>query len=86
LREVLNEELPDFGRCLTEKLLTYSLGRGLERYDKRTVDEISKKLAASGYRFQTLIYDIVRSLPFQSRRGEVLQTDTAAKPKEVAQR
>jgi len=86
LREVLNEELPDFGRCLTEKLLTYSLGRGLERYDKRTVDEISKKLAASGYRFQTLIYDIVRSLPFQSRRGEVLQTATAAKPKEVARR
>jgi mono/diheme cytochrome c family protein len=84
LREVLKDELPDFGRCLTEKLLTYSLGRGLERYDKRTVDEINKKLAESGYRFQALIYDIVRSLPFQSRRGEVLKTDTAAKPKEVA--
>jgi hypothetical protein len=61
------------------------LGRGLERYDKRTVDEINRKLAASGYKFQTLIHEIVRSLPFQSRRGES-RSESAAKPKEVAQR
>jgi hypothetical protein len=86
MREVLKEELPDFARCITEKLLTYALGRGLERYDKRTVDEITRKMAESGYRFQPLIHDIVRSLPFQSRRGEVLRTETAPKPKEIAQR
>jgi hypothetical protein len=41
-------------------------------YDRRTVDQIDRKLAESGYGFQTLIYEIVRSLPFQSRRGEQL--------------
>jgi cytochrome c5 len=84
LRVLLKGDLPDFARCIIEKMLTYSLGRGLERYDKRTVDEINRKLAASGYKFQTLIHEIVRSLPFQSRRGES-RTESAAKPKEVAQ-
>jgi hypothetical protein len=75
LRVLLKEDLPDFARCLTEKMLTYALGRGLERYDRRTVDQITRNLEASGYRFQALIYEIVRSLPFQARRGEILQTD-----------
>jgi hypothetical protein len=86
LRTLLKDELPDFVNCLTEKMLTYALGRGLERYDKRTVDEIGRKIAVSGYQFQTLIYEVVGSLPFQSRRGEVLKTDTVSKPKEVARR
>ena len=84
LRVLLKEELPDFARCLTEKMLTYSLGRGLEHYDRKTVDEINRKLAASGYRFQKLIQEIVQSLPFQSRRGETARMESAAKPKEVA--
>jgi mono/diheme cytochrome c family protein len=81
MRAVLKEDVPEFARCLTEKMLIYSLGRGLERYDNRTLDDIDRKLAASGYRFQALIHEIVRSLPFQSRRGE-----PAPKPKEVARR
>jgi hypothetical protein len=80
MKVLLTAELDDFGRCLTEKLLTYALGRGLERYDKRTVAEITAKSAASGYRMQELIGEVVRSLPFQSRRGE------SPKPKEVAQK
>ncbi|MBI3210103.1 MAG: DUF1592 domain-containing protein [Candidatus Solibacter usitatus] len=67
---ILRADLPEFSRCLTEKLLTYSLGRGLERYDRRTVEEINRKVAASGYRLQSLIAEIVRSLPFQARRVE----------------
>jgi hypothetical protein len=70
MRTVLKGQLPQFSRCIVEKMLTYSLGRGLGSYDRRTVDEIDRKLAASGYGFQSLIYEIVRSLPFQSRRGE----------------
>jgi hypothetical protein len=70
MRTVLKTQLPQFSRCIVEKMLTYSLGRGLGSYDRRTVDEIDRKLAASGYGFQSLIYEIVRSLPFQSRRGE----------------
>jgi hypothetical protein len=84
MRTLLRSDLDDFTRCLTEKMLTYSLGRGLERYDRKTVDSITKKLAASDHRFQTLVYEIVRSLPFQQRRGETIKTEN--KLKEVAQR
>lgn len=72
MRALLKGEVPDFARCLTEKMLTYALGRGVERYDRRTVNDITRKLAASNYQFQTLIYEIAQSLPFQSRRGEAL--------------
>ncbi len=84
MKVLLKEELPDFARCIVEKMLTYSLGRGLEKYDRRTVDEIGRKLSASGYQFQTLISEIAQSLPFQARRGEALLTKEAVKPKEVA--
>jgi mono/diheme cytochrome c family protein len=86
MRTLLKGELPDFARCLTEKMLTYALGRGVERYDRRTVNEIQRKLAASDYRFQTLIYEIVQSLPFQARRGEALSKDNVMKSKEVTHR
>jgi hypothetical protein len=76
---LLKDDLEDFSRCLTEKMLTYALGRGVERYDRRTVDEINRKLAASDYRFRTLIHEVVHSLPFQSRRGEALKSQNAVK-------
>ncbi|MEP6914962.1 MAG: DUF1592 domain-containing protein, partial [Acidobacteriota bacterium] len=72
MRTVLGGMLPDFSRCLTEKMLTYALGRGLERYDRITIRAITKELAESGYGFQTLVSEVVRSLPFQSRRGEAV--------------
>jgi len=86
MRIVLKAELNDFSRCLVEKMLTYALGRGLEKFDRKTVDEINRKVIASGYRFQTLIYEIVHSLPFQSRRGEGLKENNAVKAKEIARR
>jgi hypothetical protein len=70
MRSVFLTQLPAFSRCITEKMLTYSLGRGLGFPDRRVVDEIDRKLAAGNYGFQSLIYEVVRSLPFQSRRGE----------------
>jgi mono/diheme cytochrome c family protein len=70
MRQVLVELLPDFSRTLTEKMLIYSLGRGLERYDRPTVRDITARLAAADYGLQTLISEVVRSLPFQSRRAE----------------
>jgi len=72
MRKILGDMRPDLSRALTEKLLIYSLGRGLERYDKPTIRTITKKLADSGYGFQTLVREITRSLPFQSRRAEIL--------------
>jgi len=70
MRAELRSQLPEFARCMTEKMLTYSLGRGLESYDRRTVDELTRKWAEAGYPFQRLVFEIVESLPFQSRRGE----------------
>jgi hypothetical protein len=68
LREVLRKQPMAFARCLTSKLLTYALGRGLERYDTRTVKQIASRLPARNYRFSALVLEIVNGLPFQSRR------------------
>ena len=57
----------DFCRCLTEKLLTYGVGRGLEYYDRCEVDEILKRLSENKYRFTDLILGVVHSKPFQQR-------------------
>jgi mono/diheme cytochrome c family protein len=81
MRALLMAALPQFSRCLTEKMLTYALGRGLHPYDRRTVEGIERDMAADGYHFQTLIFEIVHSAPFQMGRG-----DGDAKPKEVARR
>jgi mono/diheme cytochrome c family protein len=69
LRAILSGNEDAFARCVTSKLLTYALGRGLEQYDTRTVKAIAAQLPAQGYRFSALVLDIVNSLPFQSRRG-----------------
>ncbi len=70
MRAVLTSQLPEFSRALIERMLTYALGRGLKPYDDRTIDSINASVAAQGYPFQSMIYEIARSLPFQSRRGE----------------
>jgi hypothetical protein len=70
MRAVLSSQLPQFSRCLVEKMLVYALGRGLGAYDRRTIDGVSAKVAADGYKFQTTLFEIVRSLPFLARRGE----------------
>ena len=53
-----------FVRCLTEKMLTYALGRGLDRADRRSVDQIVTRLARNEYRFSALILAVVESDPF----------------------
>jgi hypothetical protein len=79
MRTLLKEDLPEFARCLTEKMLVYSLGRGLQRFDRRTVQDITRKLEQSEYRFQVLIHEIVNSLPFQARRGEAVRSTLPAR-------
>lgn len=71
LKKILAEQKKDeFARCLTEKMLTYALGRGVEFYDKCALDKIGADLAKHDYKFSRLIYGIVNSTPFQMRRGE----------------
>ena len=89
MRTILMASMPQISRCLIEKIMTYALGRGMQMYDNRSIDQINKTLAADGYRFQTLVYEVVRSLPFQSRRGEMpvsKKTIPQARPKEIAEK
>jgi mono/diheme cytochrome c family protein len=91
MRTILTDSLPQVSRCLVEKIMTYAMGRGMQPYDNKTIDEINRKLQGEGYHFQTLIYEVVRSLPFQSRRGELVTTQKQAPqkpgtPKEIAQK
>lgn len=67
-RKILLAHRDEFARCLTEKMLTYALGRGLEYYDKCAVDIIEAALKANDYRFSVLIESIVTSEPFQRKR------------------
>ncbi len=67
LKVLLKQDRDTFARALTEKLLIYALGRGLERYDRPTVAEITAQLPSGEYRFSTLVLGIVSSLPFQMR-------------------
>jgi hypothetical protein len=64
-------------------MLTYALGRGLHPADRQTVNGINRDMAASGYHFQSLIFEIVHSVPFQMGRADA---PTKTLPKEVAQR
>jgi hypothetical protein len=59
-----------FIRNLSEKMLTYSLGRGIERYDRPAIDQIMKQTTAGGYRFTGLVLAIVHSVPFEEQRTD----------------
>ena len=54
---------------VTDKLLTYALGRGVEYYDAPAVRRIVREAADNDYRWSALVAGIVRSVPFQMRRG-----------------
>jgi len=70
LKQILKSQSGAFTRHLTENLLMFALGRGIERYDEPVVAHISEQVAANGYRFSALVMEIVNSKPFQMRSGE----------------
>jgi hypothetical protein len=72
LTAILKLEKNAFTESLTEKLLTYALGRGVERHDRPTVKKIAANVAANQYRFSSLALEIVKSLPFQRRGAEIM--------------
>ncbi len=69
LKQILKERQEEFARCLTEKMLTYALGRGLAYYDRPTVEKIVTQLKLNNYKFPVLIKEIAKSDPFRLRRG-----------------
>jgi cytochrome c5 len=69
LRKALLRHPEQFVRTMTEKLLTYGLGRGLEYYDMPVVRAIARDAARQHYRFSALITGIVKSTPFQMKKA-----------------
>jgi hypothetical protein len=70
LKNILKTKKTLFVHCLTEKMMTYALGRGIEHYDRCNIDAMVKTVAQSDYKFSALVDAIVESEPFRKRRGD----------------
>lgn len=70
LRQALASQPDNFIIALTQKMLTYALGRGLEYYDEPAVRQITRDAARSHSSLSAIIMGIVRSAPFQMRRSQ----------------
>ena len=68
LREALLRRPEQFVGTMTEKLLIYALGRGLEHYDMPVVRDITHQAAKQNYKFSAVVLGIVRSTPFQMKK------------------
>jgi hypothetical protein len=82
-REALLSRKDEFVRTVTEKLLTYALGRGVDYSDAPTVRQIDRQVAKEDYRWSALISAIVNSTPFQMRRAPLPE---GSAPTTLAQR
>jgi len=67
LRQALMRYSPQFVRVVTEKLMTYGLGRGVEYYDMPVIRSIVRDAGKNNYRFSSIVLGIVKSAPFQMR-------------------
>jgi cytochrome c5 len=70
LRQALLKRPERFVDTMTEKLLTYALGRGLEYYDMPVVRTVVRDAAKQDYKFSAVIFNIVKSTPFQMKRAQ----------------
>jgi len=70
LRQALLKQPERFVDTMTEKLLTYALGRGLEHHDMPVVRTVVRDAAKQDYRFSALVFNIVKSTPFQMKRAQ----------------
>ena len=67
---LVDRKRDEFVRTLALRMLTFALGRGPEHYDKCAVDRIVHEMERNDYKFSSLILGVVKSVPFQLRRGE----------------
>ena len=79
LRSALLKHSDEFIGTLTEKLLTYALGRGVEYYDAPAIRRIGREAAKHDYRFSSIVLGIVNSQPFLMRKS----ADAAEPPSAV---
>jgi len=85
LRAALLKRHDQFVQTLTEKLMTYALGRGVQYYDMPNVRKIVKDAARDNYRFSTIVKGIVMTPEFQSSAVESVKAQEPG-TKQVAQR
>jgi hypothetical protein len=69
-RRALTDRRDELVTTITEKLLTYALGRGLEYYDAPAVRKIVREAASTDFSWRALILGVVKSMPFQMRRSQ----------------
>ena len=77
-RETLADRGRQFVQTVTEKLLTYALGRGVNYYDAPTVRQLVRELEDNDHRWSALLLGVVESMPFQMRRVPAAVEVTAA--------
>jgi hypothetical protein len=70
LRRAIMAKPEMFVRTLTQKLMTYGLGRGIEHGDKPLVRGVAREVAKQNYRFSALVLGIVKSSPFQMKKAQ----------------
>ena len=81
LRTLLLSRREDFVMAVTEKLLTYALGRGLEYFDAPAVRRIAQGAALNDYRWSSIIVGLIKSMPFQMRMSQGFEEATSAPPR-----
>ena len=69
-RLLLQKQRDQFVSTVTDRLLTYALGRGVEYYDAPVIRSIMKDAAPGDYKLSSLILGVARSRPFQMRRAD----------------
>jgi hypothetical protein len=83
LAAVLSSQKDAFAQCLTEKMLTFALGRGLEPGDRLQVKKITAGVEASDYKFSSVVLGIVKSLPFQMRDRSTINSSSVSKGSQI---
>ncbi|MDG2126116.1 MAG: DUF1585 domain-containing protein, partial [Verrucomicrobiales bacterium] len=68
LKRTILSRTDEFTRNVTEKMLAYALGRGLEFHDRKSVQQIAEAVTTDNHKTRTLIHQITRSYPFTHRR------------------
>jgi predicted GTPase len=77
LRQAIVKRSDVFARTLTEKLLTYAVGRGPTYNDMPVVRSIVKNAARQNYKFSSIVLGIVTSAPFQMRINQAQEPEAA---------
>jgi hypothetical protein len=78
LRRALSRNPEVFVRTMTEKMLTYALGRGLSAVDMAEVRKVTRAASAHNYRFSSVVLEIVDSVPFRMKLTSSAENSDAA--------